>query len=115
MPSKSSRSVPFSQSSRSLAPNSAAPSIAVGSPASGLSPPGSAARSDSRSPARSAGRQPLGERLEARRRLFLGLEERVLLEHLLDFLVQLERRQLEQPDRLLQLRRQREMLREADL
>ena len=56
-----------------------------------------------------------GERLEAGRGLLLGLEERVLLEHLLDFLVQLERRQLQQPDRLLQLRRQREMLREADL
>ena len=60
-------------------------------------------------------RQPLGERLEGRRRLLLGLEERVLLEHLLDFLVQLERRQLEQPDRLLQLRRQRQVLRKADL
>ena len=56
-------------------------------------------------------RQPLGERLEGRRRVLLDLEERVLLEHLLDFLVQLERRQLEQPDRLLQLRRQREVLR----
>ena len=83
----------------------------VGAP----SPPGSAARSDSRSPARSAGVGALGERLERRRRVFLGLEEGVLLEHLLDFLVQLERRQLQQPDRLLQLRRQRQVLREADL
>ena len=39
---------------------------------------------------------------------------RVLLEHLLDLLVQLERGQLQQADRLLQLRRQRQVLREAE-
>ncbi len=38
------------------------------------------------------------------------LQEGVLVEHLLDFLRQLERGQLQQPDRLLQLRRQRQML-----
>ena len=38
------------------------------------------------------------------------LQEGVLVEHLLDFLRQLERGQLQQPDRLLQLRRQRKML-----
>ena len=47
--------------------------------------------------------------------LVLDLEERVLLEHLLDFLVQLERRELQQADRLLQLRRQRQMLRQSEL
>ena len=60
-------------------------------------------------------RDPLGQRLEGRRRFLLRLEKRVLLEHLLDFLVQLERRELQQPDRLLQLRRQRQMLRQPDL
>ena len=60
-------------------------------------------------------RDRLGERLERRRALLLDLEERVLLEHLLDFLVQLERGQLQQPDRLLQLRRQREVLRQPEL
>ena len=47
--------------------------------------------------------------------VFLDFEEGVLFEHLLDFLVQLERRQLQQADRLLQLRRQRQMLRQANL
>ena len=56
------------------------------------------------------GRQTFGERLEHRGVVFLGLEEGVLFEHLLDFLMQLERRQLQQPDRLLQLRRQRQVL-----
>ena len=60
-------------------------------------------------------RQALGERFRGRGEVFLGLEERVLLEHLLDFLVELERRQLEEPDRLLQLRRERQMLRETEL
>ena len=55
-------------------------------------------------------RGALGQRLEHRGVVFLGLEEGVLLEHLLDFLVQFERRQLQQPDRLLQLRRQRQVL-----
>src|SRR5262245_41079921 len=57
----------------------------------------------------------LGRSLAGSGGLFLGFEERVLVEHLLDFLLQLERRQLQQADRLLQLRRQRQMLREADL
>ncbi len=48
-------------------------------------------------------------------RLVVGFEEGVQLEHLLDFLLQLQCRQLQQPDRLLQLRRQRQMLRQADL
>src|SRR6185436_7425881 len=43
------------------------------------------------------------------------LEERVLLEHPLDLGIELEGRQLEQPDRLLKLRRQREVLRELEL
>jgi hypothetical protein len=60
-------------------------------------------------------RQPLRERLERGRGLLLGLEEGVLLEHLLDFLVQLERGQLQQADRLLQLGREGEVLREPDL
>jgi hypothetical protein len=60
-------------------------------------------------------REAFRQRLECRRRFFLGLEKRVLLEHLLDFLVQLERRQLQQPDRLLKLWRQRQVLTESDL
>jgi hypothetical protein len=51
--------------------------------------------------------------LLAHRSLFRHFEERVLVEHLLDFLAQLKRRQLQQPDRLLQLGRQRKMLRDA--
>jgi hypothetical protein len=39
-----------------------------------------------------------------------ALEKRVLGEVALQLLVKLDRRQLEQPDRLLQLRRQREVL-----
>ncbi|MNV99480.1 hypothetical protein D3C71_1948500 [compost metagenome] len=42
-----------------------------------------------------------------------AFEERVVVEHVLDFLAQLQRRELEQPDRLLQLRREGEMLRYA--
>ena len=62
------------------------------------------------------GRRTLGRRrIERRRRFLVGFEEGVLLEHLLDFLVQLERGQLQQADRLLQLRRQRQVLRQADL
>eukprot|EP01136_Pigoraptor_vietnamica_P012868 Opistho-1_new@53237 len=53
--------------------------------------------------------------VERGRRVFLHFEEGVLLQHLLDFLVKLERGQLQQPDRLLQLRRQRQMLRKTDL
>ncbi len=48
-------------------------------------------------------------------RFVVGFQEGVLLEHLLDFLLQLQRRELQQPDRLLQLRRQRQVLRQADL
>ncbi len=114
MPSKSSRSVPFSQSSRSVLPKSAAPSIAAGS----------SLRLDRRSRRRARIRarrhaRPLVSRSasgsNAGAAVFLGFEERVLLEHLLDFLVQLERRQLQQADRLLQLRRQRQVLRQAEL
>jgi hypothetical protein len=48
------------------------------------------------------------------RRFFGGaLEERVLVEHLLHLLAQFERGELQQPDRLLQLGREREMLRDA--
>ena len=65
--------------------------------------------------ARSVGRAPLGRRLEGLPALFLDFEEGVLLEHLLDFLVQLQRGELQQPDRLLQLRRERQVLRKADL
>ena len=46
---------------------------------------------------------------------FLALEQRVLLEHAVDLGVELERRQLQQPDRLLQLRRQGEVLGELEL
>jgi hypothetical protein len=56
-----------------------------------------------------------GRRLSSLRRGFVGLEEGVGLEHLLDFLLQLDGRQLQQPDRLLQLRRQRQMLRQAQV
>jgi hypothetical protein len=42
--------------------------------------------------------------------VFVGLEERILVEHLVDLLLQLQCRQLQQPDRLLQLRRQCKML-----
>jgi hypothetical protein len=42
-------------------------------------------------------------------------EQRVFLQQPLDFGVELQRRQLEQPDRLLQLRRQRQVLAELEL
>ena len=45
----------------------------------------------------------------------LALEQRVVLQEALDFLVEFERRQLQQPDRLLQLRRQRQVLRKSEL
>jgi hypothetical protein len=47
--------------------------------------------------------------------LVLAFQQRVVLQHLLQFLVQLQRRQLQQPDRLLQLRRQGEVLTELEL
>jgi hypothetical protein len=59
--------------------------------------------------------RPLRHRLEGPGELLLGLEERIRLEHLLHLLVQLERRELQETDRLLQLRRQRQVLREPDL
>ena len=40
----------------------------------------------------------------------LFVEERVLVEHLLNFLAQLQRGQLQESDRLLQLRRERQVL-----
>ena len=62
------------------------------------------------------GRLALGRRVVgAGRRIVLGFQERVLVEHLAHFLMQLQRGQLQQPDRLLQLRRQRQVLRQADL
>ena len=42
-------------------------------------------------------------------------QQRIFLQHPLDFGVELDGRELEQPDRLLQLRRQREVLRELEL
>ena len=54
-------------------------------------------------------------RRHARRTAVLALEQRVLLQEALDLLVELDRRQLQQPDRLLQLRRQREVLGEPEL
>jgi len=48
-------------------------------------------------------------------RIVEPLEQGVIAQYLLDLLVQLERRQLQQPDRLLQLRRKREVLRSAKL
>src|SRR5204863_8924643 len=45
----------------------------------------------------------------------LALERRVLHQHALDFLVELDGGELQQLDRLLQLRREREVLREAEL
>ena len=41
------------------------------------------------------------------------LQKRVVVEHLLDFLRQLQGGQLQQANRLLQLRRKRQMLRNA--
>lgn len=51
--------------------------------------------------------------LLARRGLVVALQERVVVEHLLDFALQLQRRQLQQADRLLQLRREGQVLRDA--
>ena len=52
------------------------------------------------------------ERLPA---ILRNLQKGVLVEHLLDFLAQFEGRQLQQPDRLLQLRRQGQVLGDAKL
>ena len=48
-------------------------------------------------------------------RVLVEVQEGVLVEHLPDLLVQLQRGELQQPDRLLQLRRQRQVLRDPDL
>mmetsp|Transcript_42777 Transcript_42777/g.69785 ORF Transcript_42777/g.69785 Transcript_42777/m.69785 type:complete len:363 (-) Transcript_42777:210-1298(-) len=61
------------------------------------------------------GRRVRSQLGRADRELLLRLQQRVAGEHLLDLLVQLQRRQLQQPDRLLQLWRQRQVLTEADL
>ena len=45
----------------------------------------------------------------------LALERGILHQQAVDLLVQLDRGELQQPDRLLQLRRQREVLRESEL
>ena len=45
----------------------------------------------------------------------LAFEQGIVLQKFFDFLVQLERRQLQQPDRLLKLRCQRQMLRQPEL
>src|SRR5207249_3008938 len=47
--------------------------------------------------------------------IIFTLEQRVVRECLIDLLIQFERGQLQQPDRLLQLRRQRQMLRKSEL
>ncbi len=46
---------------------------------------------------------------------FFALEDRILRERLFDLLVELHRRELQQADRLLQLRRERQVLREPEL
>jgi hypothetical protein len=52
--------------------------------------------------------------LLGRRGLLGHLQERVVVQHLVDFLAELQRRELQQPDRLLQLRRQRQVLGDAE-
>jgi hypothetical protein len=47
--------------------------------------------------------------------VILALERRVLHQQALDLLVELDRRELQQLDRLLQLRRQRQVLGESEL
>ena len=42
--------------------------------------------------------------------LVVALEQGIFLQEALDFLIELQGRQLQQPDRLLQLRREREVL-----
>ena len=53
----------------------------------------------------------LQPKLLSRRFVAAALQERVLIEHLLYFLAHLQRRELQQPDRLLKLRRERQVLR----
>ena len=43
-------------------------------------------------------------------RVVKSLKQRIIRQHLLEFLMQLQRRELQETDRLLQLRRQRKML-----
>ena len=118
MPSKSSRSVPFSQSSRSVVPNSAASTPAGSSTLSLLVRP-SASASVEVLTLSVALADVLALRLSncasGQRQFLFRLEEGVLLHHLLDLLVQFQGRELQESDRLLQLRRQRKMLRQADL
>jgi uncharacterized membrane protein YqiK len=49
-----------------------------------------------------------------RQGVFRYLEKRVVVQHLVDFLAELQRRQLQQPDGLLQLGRERQMLGDAE-
>jgi hypothetical protein len=60
----------------------------------------------------SGGQRAVGRHAQrARDPVVLVFEERILRDRHCDFLLQFERRQLKQPDGLLQLRRQRKMLR----
>ena len=52
-------------------------------------------------------------KLFTRSLVVFALKKRVLVQHLLDFLAQLQRGQLQKPNRLLQLRRKRQVLRDA--
>jgi hypothetical protein len=84
---------------------------------SGVSVPVSAALavvdSASRSPRLTGASATLEPEGFALGRLGLGFQKRVLVEHLLDLLRHFQRGQLQQPDGLLQLRRERQMLRNA--
>ena len=51
--------------------------------------------------------------LFVRQRRIVLFEKRIVLQHLLDLLREFERGQLQQSDRLLQLRRERQVLRDA--
>ena len=57
----------------------------------------------------------LDQRLERRAFVAVGFEEGVALQHLLDFLVEFERGELQQADGLLELGCQREVLRQPEL
>ena len=61
------------------------------------------------------GGDPLRQRVKGRCAFFLRLEEGVLLQHLLQLLVEVQRRQLQQTNRLLQRRRERQVLGESNL
>ena len=47
-------------------------------------------------------------------RFFSHLQKRIFIEHLLDFLAQLQRGELQQANGLLQLGRERQMLRDSE-